>query len=184
MMRPASGLGITGPMRLTPRPPVKCRHCRVKITDPVWKQRICGKPACKKADKRRRDRMASSAKAAKAERASWAKVKNTRPVRDRKYRAWIRTQPCIVPNCLCKAPSSPLESWHRKVECCHQGDHGQAQKAPDDRAFPMCRWMHLLARDAYHNKARGWFERHGIDIEKEVLRLRERYAREVLKRAA
>lgn len=53
------------------------------------------------------------------------------PVRDEKYKAWIRSFPCIV--CLSM----------RNVEACHTpGERGLGQKADDKRTVPMCRIHH------------------------------------------
>jgi hypothetical protein len=83
----------------------------------------------------------------------------SRPIRDPKFRAWIRTLPCVV----CGRVYG--------VECAHTGDHGMGQKASDRRGIPLCRRCH----DEYGCIGRRNFETlHELDIEALILRLNQK----------
>ena len=75
------------------------------------------------------------------------------PARDWKYRAWIRSFPCVACGAL------------PRVEAAHTGDHGISQKASDYSAIPLCRHCHTTGPYAYHVIGRVSFERwHNISI--------------------
>lgn len=81
---------------------------------------------------------------------------DSRPLRDAKYLAWIRTLPCAVPNC------------GRRSEAAHTGGHGLAQRASDRRAIPLCAGHHR----EYRQLGRRRFEQtHSLDIEVLIERL-------------
>jgi len=83
----------------------------------------------------------------------------SRPLKDPKHRAWIRTLPCAV----CGRT--------RGVECAHTGDRGLGQKSSDKRAIPLCRAHHA----EYHRIGRRRFEQtYGLDIEALILKLNEK----------
>ena len=82
-----------------------------------------------------------------------------RPIRDPKYRAWIRTLPCAV----C--------GTRRGIQCAHTGDHGLGQKASDRRSIPLC----VRCHEDYGRVGRRQFETmHELDIEVLILRLNEK----------
>lgn len=58
-----------------------------------------------------------------------------RRVRDARYLAWLRTQPCAA--CAAPPPS----------EASHHGPRGMGQKADDDLAIPLCRRCHRSWHD-------------------------------------
>jgi hypothetical protein len=66
-----------------------------------------------------------------------------KPMRDRRYLAWIRTLPCVV----CGST--------RRIEASHTGPHGLGQKSPDSSAIPLCYRHHRTGPDSYHRLARG-----------------------------
>ena len=60
------------------------------------------------------------------------------PQRNRKYLAFVRSQPC----CVCGST--------RGVEAAHTGPHGLGQKSPDSSCIPLCRTHHTTGNDSYH----------------------------------
>jgi hypothetical protein len=85
----------------------------------------------------------------------------SRPVRDPRYLAWIRTLPCSVGGC------------RRRSEANHTGAKGLSQRASDWRAIPTCSVHHR----EYHRIGRHKFEqRYGVDIEALIARLNQKPA--------
>jgi hypothetical protein len=86
------------------------------------------------------------------------------PVRDWKFRAWIRTLPCAVCGC---APS----------EAAHTGsDGGMRLKASDLSCVPLCTICHTGGQQAYHRLGREAFEAaHGLNFGELVERLNAAY---------
>jgi hypothetical protein len=83
-----------------------------------------------------------------------------KPVRNPKYLAWIRTQPCLV----CGST--------RWVEAAHTGPHGLGQKSPDTSAVPLCAKHHRTGNDSYHRLGpRRFAELHNLDLAAIVRRL-------------
>jgi hypothetical protein len=83
------------------------------------------------------------------------------PVRDWKYRAWIRTLPCAFCGTL------------RGVQAAHTGsDGGMRQKASDMSCVPLCHDHHQAHPVSYHRNR----EALGIDFPALVERLNEAYA--------
>jgi len=75
------------------------------------------------------------------------------PVRNWKYRAWIRSLPCA---CCGVEPAG---------EAAHTGDHGLNQKASDYSSIPLCTDCHTMAPHSYHRLGREEFERrHSLNI--------------------
>lgn len=60
------------------------------------------------------------------------------PARDRRYRAFIRTQPCV-----CCGTT-------RNIEAAHTGSHGYGQKSSDFSCLPLCGPHHRTDKWAYH----------------------------------
>ncbi len=80
--------------------------------------------------------------------------------RNRRYLAWIRTQPC----CVCGS--------NRGIEASHTGPHGIGQKSPDSSAIPLCSKHHRTGGDSYHRLGpRKFSEKHNLDIPAIVRRL-------------
>lgn len=76
-----------------------------------------------------------------------------KPIRDRKYLAFVRSHSC----CACS-------SW-RQVEAAHTGMRGLGQKADDSTAIPLCLRCHRTATVSYHALGRIRFaERFQLDI--------------------
>src|SRR6266478_5391723 len=87
----------------------------------------------------------------------------SKPVRNPKYLAWIRTQSCVV----CGAS--------RGIEASHTGPHGLGQKSPDSSAIPLCARHHRTGNDSYHKLGpRKFSQVHGLDIPEIVRRLRRK----------
>jgi hypothetical protein len=59
------------------------------------------------------------------------------PARSWRYRAWVRSLPCLV------CGSTPSEA-------AHTGPHGMSQKASDYSCVPLCTEHHTMAPDSYH----------------------------------
>jgi len=86
-----------------------------------------------------------------------------KPVRNLRYLAWIRTQPCVV----CGS--------RRGIEASHTGPHGLGQKSSDLSAIPLCHKHHRTGVDSYHKLgARRFAEVHNLDIAAIVGRLSAR----------
>jgi hypothetical protein len=84
----------------------------------------------------------------------------SKPVRNPKYLAWIRTHSCVV----CGAS--------RGIEASHAGPHGLGQKSPDLSAIPLCARHHRTGNDSYHKLGPWKFSQvHGLDIPEIVRRL-------------
>lgn len=116
------------------------------------------------------------ARAFKRARLRIGQAKGNKPDRDPVYLEWIRLQPCLLaPDCKCRDLSVPF--FLRVIEAAHTGQHGFSQKASDYEAIPLCRWAHQEAKDA-QGKNRNWFEKHGLDWEKILAELRQRYEEE------
>ena len=83
-----------------------------------------------------------------------------KPVRNPRYLAWIRTQPCLV----CGST--------RWIEAAHTGPHGLGQKSPDTSAVPLCAGHHRSGNDSYHRLGpRKFGEVHNLDLAAIVRRL-------------
>jgi hypothetical protein len=83
-----------------------------------------------------------------------------KPMRDRRYLAWIRTLPCVV----CAST--------RRIEASHTGPHGLGQKSPDSSAIPLCYRHHRTGSDSYHRLGPREFAKvHGVDVPAIVRRL-------------
>jgi hypothetical protein len=86
------------------------------------------------------------------------------PVRDRKYLAWVRTQPCAV-----------CGSW-RWVESAHTGPRGLSQKADDRQAIPLCRVHHQRGNLSLHKLGPVRFARlYHLDVAELIGELQEMY---------
>jgi hypothetical protein len=84
-----------------------------------------------------------------------------KPIRDRLFLSYIRSQPCAVPHC-----PSPYS------EAAHVGPHGLGQKASDHSTIPLCVRHHRAGNDSYHKLGpRKFAELHGLDIPAVVRRL-------------
>lgn len=69
------------------------------------------------------------------------------PVRDWKYRAWIRSLPCAACGCL------------RFVEAAHTGsDGGMRQKPGDYSTVPLCAVCHRVGPRSYHQVGKLEFQ--------------------------
>ena len=80
-------------------------------------------------------------------------LQSRKPVRNRAYLKFIRSQPCCVTG----------QNWG--VEACHTGPHGLDQKATDLDAIPLIPELHRTGDYALDKLGREGFEQHwGINI--------------------
>jgi len=86
-----------------------------------------------------------------------------KPVRNSRYLAWIRTQPCLV----CGST--------RWIEAAHTGPHGLGQKSPDTSSVPLCARHHRTGNYSYHKLGpRRFAEMHQLNLGAIVARLSEK----------
>lgn len=92
------------------------------------------------------------------------------------YRAWIRTQECVV--------CAKLRLFGVRlqfmgviatgvVECAHVGDRGKGQKCSDLETLPICDWHHRLARDSHHVLGRNFWQHHNLDRAELIARFQQ-----------
>jgi len=88
------------------------------------------------------------------------RTRRAKPARNWKYRAWIRSLPCLVCG---REPS----------EAAHTGSEGGLQlKASDLSCVPLCTRHHTMYPDSYHRLGRAGFEAlHQVDCRELVRRL-------------
>ena len=87
-------------------------------------------------------------------------------VRDMDYMAWIRSKPCLVPDC-------PFPS--ETVKAHHAGVRGLGQKADDRTCLPLCEQHHTEGSAAVHRLGKHFWAYHGIDRDAEIARLNAEY---------
>ncbi len=96
-----------------------------------------------------------------------------RPIRDKPYLGWLRTQPCAA----CTTRTG--------VEAAHTGNKGKgmSMKACDHDSIPLCAHCHRLDPQSYHESPLNesdWMESRGIKLREKRAALRS----EFLERAA
>ena len=103
------------------------------------------------------------------------------PERDEKYKAFIRSKPCIVPGCT-----------ERRTVAHHQhkeGHGGKSTKCSDYRTLPVCFWHHVgggtykLPGAVHFDKGlSGWafWRKYGIDVERKIELFNAEYQAEKL----
>jgi hypothetical protein len=82
----------------------------------------------------------------------------SKPVRDPKYRAFIRRQASVV-------------SGYGGCECCHTGPHATSQKSSDMDCIPLTWREH----DQFDSDPRGFALQHGLDIPALIREFNEMY---------
>jgi len=88
------------------------------------------------------------------------------PVRDPKYRAFLRKLCCVV----CGS--------YRLVEAAHFGPHGTGQKSSDLDALPLCRRHHRTSAASYHELgARRFIEVYNLNVAAHQKQCREGHER-------
>ena len=96
-----------------------------------------------------------------------------KPVRDSKYRSFLRRFPCVV----CQST--------RWIEAAHFGPHGIGQKASDLDGLPLCAHCHRVSPKSYHRLgAREFIRVHNLDVEGLIQMFNGWYAEQQGKRAA
>lgn len=90
---------------------------------------------------------------------------------DTEYVAWVREQPCSVPDCV--PQKLKLLSGH--TEAHHAGDHGLAQRPPDRTCIPLCIWHHREGGDSAHVLGRRFWGAHGLERDALIAHLNARY---------
>lgn len=89
-----------------------------------------------------------------------------KPVRSKAYKEWIKTQPCIVPQCK-----------NTDIDPGHIGTGGMGTKVDDFRCLPKCRRHH----EDYHRLGPGPFARlKGVDLKELLIQHLIRYITEEL----
>ena len=94
------------------------------------------------------------------------------PVDNPRYRAWIRTFPCVVCNSA------------RRIEAAHTGAHGLGQKSDSMKCLPLCERCHRTGPDSYHASAATFADRHQLDIPNLIEQFNELWAEKQRRRAA
>lgn len=94
-----------------------------------------------------------------------------RPTDDPTYLAWIRSLPCIIPNC------SFVGKLFYHIEAHHAGDHGLGQKAPDRTAIPLCNFHHREGRSSAHELGKFFWQFHRLDRAVITSKLNNQYER-------
>jgi len=88
---------------------------------------------------------------------------------DHDYLEWIRNQPCLI--CALRDRKQST-----KTDPHHFGPRGFSQKVPDRQAIPLCHFEHhIFGREAIHVLGRAFGRHHGMDPEKEIVRLNAEY---------
>ena len=90
-----------------------------------------------------------------------------KPVRDERYKAFVRSLPSAV-------------SGRYACDPCHTGGHGIGTKSSDLSCIPLTRKEHR----EFDQDPRGFAERHGLDVTALVDRLNRAYEIKMGKRAA
>jgi hypothetical protein len=86
-------------------------------------------------------------------------------IRDEKYLAWIREQPCLV---TMHKPCDDIEAHHIR----RNGKSGVGTKPSDRRAVPLCASLHRW----YHERGHSEFQRvFRVTLEAEISRLNREY---------
>lgn len=118
---------------------------------------------------------------------------NRKPLRDRKYLAWIRILPCVV--CYRHFWRHFIErkftleeirilaalSWERQrllTEAAHVGQRGFGQKCSDRETIPLCGHCHRTGPHALHRLGKNFWSFHGIDRRLLISELILRYEEE------
>jgi hypothetical protein len=89
---------------------------------------------------------------------------------DRRYLDWVRSLGCLI----CDRPS----------EAHHAGEHGFGRKAPDRTAIPLCWEHHREGKDSAHRIGKRFWEHHGLDRDRIITGLNEKYDIKIGSRAA
>lgn len=88
------------------------------------------------------------------------------PFESAAYRAWIRTQECVVCAKLrafgVRLVFSGLTAFGI-VECAHVGDRGKGQKCSDLETISLCDWHHRLAPDSHHVLGTRFWMHHNLN---------------------
>lgn len=105
------------------------------------------------------------------------KKRRTGPARkgralDSCYLEWIRTQRCVIENCVSVAYPSEYSS---RIEAHHAGDHGFAQKADDRTAIPLCMYHHTAGPYSAHRLGKVFWTFHGLDRDELVKELNRKF---------
>ncbi len=121
------------------------------------------------------------------------KGKRRGPLRDPKYRAYIRKIPCLVcwpdfwldvavhisrgefgwsptfmPGTVQKTPT----------ECAHVGKRGLGQKCSDYETLPLCAEHHRTGPESHHVLGKAFWAHHGLDKEVVIAELQRLYSLE------
>lgn len=91
--------------------------------------------------------------------------------KDLSYLTWLRTQPCLA--------CASLGNQMTPTEAAHTGVRGLSQKGPDREAIPLCSYHHRLGSVSHHRLGKRFWDHHGIDRERMISNLNEKFQEEV-----
>lgn len=119
--------------------------------------------------------MTPAARAFKALRRKWARVKGTRPERDSDYLNWLRTQSCAISEC-----ESPTRfRFEDVVEAAHVGAiRGLGQKCSDREAIPLCAYHHRIGAVSQHSLQKEFWLYWQMDREETIEMYNQLYEQE------
>lgn len=83
-------------------------------------------------------------------------------MRSEEYKAWIRTQGCVV--CISVLLANGISYVKRREsECAHVGNRGLGQKSSDRETLPLCKEHHTEGKLAHHKLGKRFWGVHGLD---------------------
>src|SRR5882672_9675230 len=98
-------------------------------------------------------------------------------VYDEAYLAFIRKRVCVA--CFEQLINNPeWQSGHvqkSRTEAAHVGLRGLSQKCSDRETIPLCREHHTEGKTSAHKLGKNFWKYHGIDRDKLIAQLNERY---------
>jgi hypothetical protein len=86
--------------------------------------------------------------------------------KDKKYLAFIRSQPCLLCDDAIERRVFIAGIPYRQVwptEAAHVGERGLSQKCSDYETLPLCAGHHRIGRQSHHVLGRKFWEHHGIN---------------------
>lgn len=100
-----------------------------------------------------------------------ARSKRSKGLTDKEYKRFIGGLACVV----CMAIDAPQVT---RTEVAHVGARGLSQKCSDRETLPICIWHHTEGPAAAHKIGKHFWTRHGLDRDKLIAELNQRYESE------
>ena len=102
------------------------------------------------------------------------------PVVDPKYRAFVRTFPCVAcfGGLMADEDFGPLEAVLQgsRTECAHVGLRGLSQRCSDRETLPLCRAEHHQhGPESHHKLGKRFWAFHGLDRPALIAEANQRY---------